>query len=164
MQEKRLPKCKVDDLVNILRFHCPVMSLGSGSKDDLILLHASLVRAGTNAAGPWVGEMTAEEEAVREGKCKMGRGRVSCEGSYRGSWTAGLGISVCEVSEQGRCPQFPQLGPNGWGLALGAGAGCGAALYQELWCRHFCQAGFLTNRNISPTTTLIWLSCLVVPA
>lgn len=137
MQEEQLPKCKVDAGVNILRFQCPVMSPGSGSKDDLILLHASLVRAGTNAAGPWVGEMTAEEEAVREGNWKMGRGRVSCEGSYRGSWTAGLGLSVCEVLEQGRhFPSFPSWIPLGGGLALGAGTGCSAALYQERWCRH----------------------------
>lgn len=127
----------MDAGVNILRFQCPVMSPGSGSKDDLILLHASLVRAGTNAAGPWVGEMTAEEEAVREGNWKMGRGRVSCEGSYRGSWTAGLGLSVCEVLEQGRhFPSFPSWIPLGGGLALGAGTGCSAALYQERWCRH----------------------------
>lgn len=50
MQEELLPKHQVADLVNILRFHCLVMSLGSGSNDDLILLHASLVRPGTNEA------------------------------------------------------------------------------------------------------------------
>lgn len=66
MQEKLLPKNKVPDLVNILRFHCPLMSPGFGSNDDLILLHASLVRPGTNEAVLWVGEVTPEEELVRK--------------------------------------------------------------------------------------------------
>lgn len=66
MQEKRLPKHEAADLVNILRFHCQVMSLGAGSNDDLIPLHASLVRPGTNEAVLWVGEATPEEDLVRK--------------------------------------------------------------------------------------------------
>lgn len=38
------------------------MSLRSGSNDDLILLHKSLDRPGTNEAVLWVGETTPEEE------------------------------------------------------------------------------------------------------
>lgn len=62
MQEKLLLKHQVADVANILGFHCPVMSLGSGSNDYLIFLHTSLVRPRTNEAVLWVGEVTAEEE------------------------------------------------------------------------------------------------------
>lgn len=66
MQEKRLLKHEADDLVNILGFQCPVMSLRSGSNDDLILLHTSLDRPGTNEAVLWVEEATPEELVKKE--------------------------------------------------------------------------------------------------
>lgn len=66
MQEKLLLKHEAPDLVNILRFQCPVMSLRSGSNDDLILLHTSLDRPGANEAVLWVGEATPEEELVKK--------------------------------------------------------------------------------------------------
>lgn len=43
------------------------MSLRSGSNDDLILLHKSLDRPGTNEAVLWVGETTPEEQVKKEG-------------------------------------------------------------------------------------------------
>lgn len=42
------------------------MSLRSVSNDDLILLHKSLERPGTNEAVLWVGEATPEEELVKK--------------------------------------------------------------------------------------------------
>lgn len=42
------------------------MSLRSGSNDDLIRLHKSLDRPGTNEAMLWVGGTTPEEEQVKK--------------------------------------------------------------------------------------------------
>lgn len=87
MQEKLFLKHQVADVANILRFHCPVMSLGSGSNDYLIFLHTSLVRPRTNEAVLWVGEVTAEEEQRasekrgRDWDFKSRMDGMSCKGS-----------------------------------------------------------------------------------